>query len=459
MIEVLLPVIILALARLACWWPNRFFPTTTNIATCLGASFTIILAAAAIIAGSGYASIHGLYLIDDARRWLIFGVLGCAVLAQGGLQSTFARDRAPGGEVYAMTLLASAGAALMIQAGNTIALFVGLELMSLAVYALVGPMRTRPESGEALYKYLIQGAVFSGLFLYGSALHYGSTGALSFAAPILEGREILWHVGSMLMIVGLLFKVGAVLFHFWSPDAYSGAPIAVTAFMAGVVKIGGFAALGTLLMGAASVTGIVASSGVEALRFDNAAAIIGENARLNAWSSMFLTVGMLSLLVGNFAALTQRTFRRMMAYSSIAHAGYLCLGMVPATQGVFGFTDVWVYVVAYGIATTGAIALVGHLCGPNDDDNLDHLTGTARQRPLSGMALTILLASLAGLPPTAGFIGKFLILGDLVRLSARRDLRDGDGGRWLCLLHRPHRPHLDAKHHHHARHAALARPR
>ena len=334
-------------------------------------------------------------------------MLVTTLLAVAGLQSTAQRDADAGGESYALLLLAACGALVLCMAQTTLAGFIGLELLSLAIYAAIGTKRGADGSAEALYKYFIQGAVFSALYLYGAALHYGATGSFAFAGEVIEGREAIGAVATLFMCLGLLFKVGVVPFHFWSPDAYAGSPVAVTAFMAGVVKIGGFALLASVLLG--SVAG---SPGL--VDFSNLTFAAEPTATAGTLVRVLTLLALLSLLFGNVGALTQTRLRRLMAYSSIAHAGYLLLGLIPVLAGAVSLGAFAFYLVAYAVATTGATALLGHATGMADKDDLSVLSGVARQRPLFGIAACLLLASLAGLPPTAGFIGKFWILSALV---------------------------------------------
>lgn len=383
----------------------------------VGAAFLAgaMVAQAAVVPGPGaVVDLHGLLALDRVRAWLALTVLGCGLAAMAGLQHSLARDRHPGGEAYALTVLATVGAVVMVLAVDLVALFVGLELASIAVYAAVGLRRHRLEAGEGLFKYLVMGAVFSALLLYGVALVFGATGSTGYGAPALEDRGTLLVLGHAFVLLGLLFKVGAVPFHFWSPDAYTGAPIPVTGFMAAVMKVGGFAALGAIwlnLLGAAD--GVAAGA---PLALGEAVPVSARAvAEIDDLHLVLSAAAMLSLLIGNFSALGQTHVRRLLAFSSVSHAGYLLLAFtLPRAGATLHLGGLWYYLIAYAAATVGLMTAVASFSGPEDEDGIDALAGSARRQPLAGLLATLLIASLAGAPPTAGFLGKYLVLADLV---------------------------------------------
>src|SRR4051812_43912710 len=232
------------------------------------------------------------------------------------------------------------------------------------------------------------GAVFSALFLYGAALTYGATGQTAFGHAALPGRSDLLVLGQSLMVIGLLFKVGAVPFHFWTPDAYTGAPVAVTGFMGAVIKVGGFAALGALWLNLVAITGGGDTAGgpigLDAALVLSPAAL--ESPYLRKFHLVFLVAAVLSLLLGNFSALKQSSARRMIAYSSIAHTGYLLLAFALPAAGENGaivqLSALWYYLVAYAIATAGALTAIAALSGREDAaDDLAGLAGRGRTHP------------------------------------------------------------------------------
>jgi NADH-quinone oxidoreductase subunit N len=386
---------------------HRFLPWFAAIATVLGML-------ALLVVQPGHA--HGIYAMDSARMWLSAAVLAATAISVGGLQLTLDRDRYPGGEPYALLLLAATGAQLMVLATDWLALFVGIEMASLSVYALVGLRRHRVESGEGLYKYFIMGGVFSAVLLYGVALTYGATGTTHLGGQVLEGRGGLFLLGQTMILVGLLFKVGAVPFHFWSPDAYTGAPAAITGFMGAVIKVGGFAALGAMWLNLLASLGGNGLPPGGVLALDQGVVVTASGGGLAAVQQIVLVVAVLSLFIGHFSGLRQTSVRRMIAYSSVANAGYMLLAFaLPAQGGTMAFDALWIYLVGYAITTAGILTAAAWLAGDEDrGDDLRHLAGQARRSPFHGLILTIFIASVAGLPPTIGFLGKFLILSGLV---------------------------------------------
>jgi NADH-quinone oxidoreductase subunit N len=327
----------------------------------------------------------------DGFRWatatvFLLGAVGATVLAVGYL----GRERILVAEFYPLLLFATTGMLLMGGAADLIMVFLGLELMSLAAYVLAGIRRRSAASAEAALKYFLLGAFASGFLLYGIALVYGATGttnlytiAFQLADTTVSGRPML-GIGVALLLVGFGFKVSAVPFHMWAPDVYDGAPTPVTAFMAAAVKAAGFAALVRVAM----------------VAFGEASA---------AWQATVWWLAVLTMVVGNVVALAQRRLKRMLAYSSIAHAGYLLVAVATATpQGGAAFLF---YVLAYTGMTIGAFAVLAAVGRDGESDVLvDDLDGLAERRPWVAFAMTVFMLSLLGFPGTAGFIGKWLIL-------------------------------------------------
>lgn len=332
-----------------------------------------------------------LMLALDGFRWatgLVFllGAAAATVLAIGYLE----RERILVPEFYPLLLFATIGMLLMGGAADLIMVFLGLELMSLAVYVLAGIRRRSATSAEAALKYFLLGAFASGFLLYGIALVYGATGTTNLYAiafQVADGQlatRPMLAIGVALLLVGFGFKVSAVPFHMWAPDVYDGAPTPVTAFMAAAVKAAGFAALvrvALVAFGEASV----------------------------AWQATIWWLAVLTMVVGNLVALAQRRVKRMLAYSSIAHAGYLLVAVAAATPaggGAFVF-----YALAYTAMTVGAFAILAAIGRDGESDVLvDDLDGLARRRPWVAFGMTVFMLSLLGFPGTAGFIGKWLIL-------------------------------------------------
>ena len=361
------------------------------------------------------SNIHSILAFDATRAWIDFALIISTMCGVVGLQHSLSREQYPGGEPYPLMLLAACGVYLMIHAVDGIALFTGIELASLSIYALVAVRRERLDSGEALLKYVVMGAIFSALYLYGVALLFGATGTTQFGHKAVADRESLFAVAYGFMFIGLLFKVGVVPFHFWSPDAYSGAPLAVTGFMASVMKLGGFAAIGVLWLS------LVNSHYAEPqVIFDISAATAmmeqsGDLPMIVAkWSLAFLVLGILSIAIGNFSALGQTSVRRIMAFSSVAHAGYMLLALPLQQLEATRLHHLWYYLIGYGIATAASFAAVTLMSGKEDDDQVETLAGQARRHPFAGIAVTLCLTSLAGVPLTMGFLGKYMVFANLV---------------------------------------------
>jgi NADH-quinone oxidoreductase subunit N len=298
------------------------------------------------------------------------------------------RERLLAPEYYPLVLLATAGMMFLAGAEDLIVLFLGLEVMSVGVYVLAGYDRNNPASAEAALKYFLIGAFASGFLLYGIALVYGATGTtnLSLIGAQLAGGPLplIAALGLGLLLIGLGFKVAAVPFHMWAPDVYDGAPTPVTGFMATGVKAAAFAALvRVLLEGFPSATSV--------------------------WQPIVAGLAIASMVLGNLAALVQRSLKRMLAYSSIGHAGYLLVAVWPGSRA--GAGSVVFYLLAYSLATLasfGFLAVFGR--GGERDVSLDDIAGLARSRPWVALGFSVCMFSLLGFPGTFGFMGKWYII-------------------------------------------------
>jgi NADH-quinone oxidoreductase subunit N len=327
---------------------------------------------------------------------------GLALSAMVGAPWLSARG-AERGEFYALAMFAASGMALLGSATDLLVAFIAIEVMSLATYALAAWMRRGRKPAEAAFKYFLLGAFSSALLLYGTALVYGATGTTLFSA-IPRASGALLAVGIGLVGAGLAFKIAAVPFHLWTPDVYEGAPTPVTAFMAAGVKTAAFAVLARLLV---SVWG-----GPQAVGFGNVATVLA----------------LLTMIFGNLLALPQRSVKRMLAYSSIAHAGYLLVGVVSA--GAAGaregaISSVLFYLAAYTATVIGAFAVVGALERrsapgeePADTWDLSRLAGLGKRHPALAFAMAVFMLSLAGIPPSAGFIAKLLVFKAAINAQA-----------------------------------------
>jgi NADH-quinone oxidoreductase subunit N len=335
-----------------------------------------------------------------------YGVAAIALLSAGATillsLGYLERERLLAPEYYPLVLLATAGMMFLCGAEDLIVLFLGLEVMSVAVYVLAGFNRANAFSAEAALKYFLIGAFASGFLLYGIALVYGATGTtnLSLAGAQLAGRPLspMAALGLGLLIIGFGFKVAAVPFHMWAPDVYDGSPTPITGFMATGVKAAAFAALVRVLMEA----------------FPAASAV---------WQPIIAGLAIASMVLGNLVALAQRSLKRLLAYSSIAHAGYLLTAVWTGTPA--GAGAVLLYLLAYSLTSLAAFGLLAVLGrGGERHVTTDDIAGLAASRPGIAFALSVCMMSLLGFPGTFGFIGKWYILSALV----------AEGQYWLPVI-------------------------
>ncbi len=394
-VALLIPELILVGMALALILAARRIQTTP-----LAAVGTVLAALAAALASGWMLSwgtqtgFGGMITLDGYSQF--FKVLIAATLALAALLSvrSIDRDQVPRAEYHALLLLASTGMMLAVSALDLLTLYLGLELMTLCSYILVGITVERPTSNEAAIKYFLLASFASALLLYGISLTYGATGATDFAAiaSVLVERGLggnpLLLVAMGLVTVGLAFKIAAVPLHAWAPDAYQGASAPVAAFLAAGSKAAGLAALGRV--------GLVA---------------FGSQA--NVLSVVLLGLAALSILVGSIVALSQTNMKRLLAYSSIAHAGYALLGLIAGTPE--GVSATMTYAFFYVFMTLGAFGVVIAL--GERGENLDGYQGLAAQRPGTAALMLLFLLSLTGIPPTAGFAAKFVVILSAVRVG------------------------------------------
>ena len=306
------------------------------------------------------------------------------------------------GELYALVLFSLLGMFIMISAGNLLMVYLGLELMSLSLYALVALRRDHAVSTEASMKYFVLGALASGFMLYGMSMLYGATGTLDLTlmgqavTEVDETSRMILVFGMVFLVAGLAFKLGAVPFHMWVPDVYQGAPTAVTLMIAAAPKLATFAIAYRLLV-----------DGLLPLAAD--------------WQPMLAVLAVASLVIGNLAAIAQTNFKRMLAYSTIAHMGFLMLGLMSGVSdgSLSGAASAYgaslFYIVLYVLMTLGSLGLVllmsrqGH-----EAEEISDLKGLARRSPWFAFVLLLLMFSLAGIPPLAGFHAKLAVLQVLV---------------------------------------------
>lgn len=300
------------------------------------------------------------------------------------------------GEISSLILFVAAGMIMVVHSAHFLSLLIGIETMSMATYVLVAVRRRSGQGAEAALKYFLMGAMATGFFVYGLAMVYGTTGGeLAFSAIAKRageaGQNPLFIVGVYLVLAAILFKIAAVPFHMWLPDAYEGAPTPVTGFMAAGIKV---AAMGALLRLLGSV-------------FVHPQVALGHA----GWVRTLSFIAFATMTLANLAALRQDNLKRMLAYSSIAHAGYLLVGVLAlGLGGVAAKPSVLFYLAAYAFTTLGAFALLAWV-GKRGDERLhvDDWAGLARRRPLVAFLMTLFMLSLAGVPPTGGFFAKFYI--------------------------------------------------
>jgi NADH-quinone oxidoreductase subunit N len=355
----------------------------------LGAAF------ATVLLWNHNASSFGVVAADNFALFVTGTLIVVGFLSLAISGPTVDRERLPGGEYYALMLFATAGMMLMAAATDLLVIFLALEVLSLAVYVLTGIRRDSPVSTEAAFKYFLLGAFSSAFFLYGIAFTYGLTGSTrldrigSLMAAQAMSPTPMQYLALGLLIVGFGFKVAAVPFHMWTPDAYEGAPPAVTAFMSTGVKAAAFAAFARVFL-----------SAFEPLR--------------GTWADVIWILAAATMIVGTVAGVTQSSVKRMLAYSSIGHGGYLLVALVSGND--LGKGAILFYLLTYAITNIGAfgvIALLDNADRPNDQ--VKDYAGLWNDHPVLAALMTIFLLSLGGFPPMAGFIAKWYVFSAAVK--------------------------------------------
>ncbi|WP_373981336.1 NADH-quinone oxidoreductase subunit NuoN [Achromobacter sp. JD417] len=351
------------------------------------------------VAGSTF---NGLYVTDELSHLLkIASYLAVAVTLIYGRVYAQVRDMVRGGELYVLTLFALLGQMVMISSGNLISIYLGLELMSLALYALIALRRDNVVATEAAMKYFVLGALASGFLLYGMSMIYGATGHLDLtevsnviAAGKAEKMALVF--GIVFLVSGLAFKLGAVPFHMWVPDVYQGSPTAVTLILGGAPKLAAFAITLRLLV-----------DGLHGLATD--------------WQPMLMILAVLSLAIGNLTAIAQTNFKRMLAYSTISHMGFVLLGLMSGSvagkpelsSAAYGAS--LFYMLTYVLTTLASFGIVLLLSRQGFEcEHIDDLKGLNRRSPWHAAIVLLLMFSLAGIPPLVGFYAKLAVLQALV---------------------------------------------
>ena len=388
---VILPQLILLVAGMAIMLLEPFTPPAGKGRLGQVAVFGCFLAAVLLSyqrLGEPHSVFGGMFMVDSFSftfQWLFFIITGICILIAVHFNE---RESIQRGEYYALLLFACSGMSLMAASGDLILTFLGIEILSIATYILAGFKKSDLRANEAALKYFLLGSFATAFLLYGIALVYGSTGTTNYAAirmvAALQGvPQTTMVIGLGLLLVGFAFKIATVPFHAWAPDVYEGAPTAVTAFMIVGPKAAGFAALIRMLVQAFPSLG-------------------------SEWTTMLWASAILTMTVGNVVATRQSNIKRMLAYSGIAHAGYLLIGIVADSS--LGFRAVIFYLIVYTAMNLGAFSIVLSLSRKGDDRvTLNDYAGLGRTQPFAAAALSLFLISLAGIPLTGGFLGKFYL--------------------------------------------------
>jgi len=365
------------------------------------ALIVLILPVLAILAQLGQPAQHalnGMYVSDAMGH--VLKLVACAATAAALVYArSYAVDRGMHrGELYALALFALLGQMIMISAGNLLIVYLGLELMSLSLYAMAAMRRDHAISTEAAIKYFVLGALASGFLLYGMSMIYGGTGTLDLAkishslGGLAPANAKVLIFGVVFIVAGLAFKFGAVPFHMWVPDVYQGTPTVTTLLIASGPKLATFAVAFRILAG--SLIGVASD-----------------------WQQMLLVLSVLSMVLGNLVAIAQTNLKRMLAYSAIAQIGFVLLGMLSGIVGgsTTGAADAWsasmFYLVAYVLTTLGTFGVMMLMSRDGHEaDDIADLKGLGRRNPALAFVMLILMFSLAGIPPTIGFYAKLTVL-------------------------------------------------
>ena len=407
-INIILPELVVAFAGVVVMIYDSFFPKdriTSGLISLAGLAVSAFLLINMWGAdGLGITSWNGMIAHDNLR--LGFSIVFLIVTAMTILVSTVwvEREDVPVGEYNALLMFATFGMMLMASGNDLVVIFLGLETLSIATYVMAGLRRGDLKSNESAMKYFILGSFASAFLLYGMALIYGATGATNLteiADKIVNPNfPALLLIGGAMMVVGFGFKVATVPFHVWTPDVYEGAPSPVTGFMAAGPKAAAFASfIRVFVLGFPFIAGVSASSYLH-----------------ESWMTALAIMAMLSMTIGNVAAILQNNVKRMLAYSSIAHAGYAMVGFIGAgaakttTAQDAAIASVAFYMLTYAITNLGAFAIISLLGQKNDRRaEFEDFNGIGFKAPVLSFSLSLFMLSLLGLPLTAGFMGKVLV--------------------------------------------------
>lgn len=378
---------------------DLFLSEKTRVVT-YGLSLASLLGTLALAAWVGSAETQ--YLFDNSYvRDPMADVMKVGLLAVSIFALVYSKDylRDNGifrGEYYTLSLFAILGMMIMISANSFLTVYLGLELLALCMYALVAFNRDSKNGAEAAMKYFVLGALASGMLLYGISMLYGATGALSFqavSAAISAGAvdTTVLVFGLVFVIIGVAFKFGAVPFHMWVPDVYHGAPTAVALFLGSAPKIAALALAMRLL-------------------------VDGMSGLLTQWQDMLIILAVLSMAIGNLVAIAQTNIKRMLAYSTVSHVGFIFLGLIAGTQS--GYAAALFYAIVYALTAAGGFGVLTMLSNKNADaEELDHLKGLNERSPWLAFMMMLILFSMAGVPPTVGFWAKLFVLEAVIAID------------------------------------------
>ena len=356
--------------------------------------------------------LDGILVLDPVTQFVKIAVLGLTILTL--ILSMEHEFTVHIGEYHALVLLAAAGMMFLVSSTDVLMIFVSLELTSVSLYVLAAFDKRDAQSAEASLKYFLFGGMSAAFTLFGLSLLYGLAGSTSLTqiASAVHAAEMdpVLILALVMTLVGFGFKVAAAPFHLWVPDVYQGAPTPSAAFIASGSKVAGFFVLARLM-----ATGFAGQTGP------------GWHGGLPVWVAFLAVIAGLSMLLGNFAAIVQTSVRRLLAYSAIAHAGYMLLGVM--TNGSAGLASLMYYAITYGLTTLGAFGVVSVVQQQTGGDRLADFAGLGRRSPWVALAMMVFILSLAGIPPLAGFFGKFYLF-----TAALRNGAAGMGLLWLVVL-------------------------
>lgn len=395
MLQVLAPELLLLVASMALLVGDAFWHQRQPDLTYRLSQLTLALTTMVVVATFSWESVqafNGAFIRDG-----VADVLKISMLVLTMLVFLFAREylklrEIDRGEYYVLALLSLLGMMVLASAYDMVSLFMGLEIMSLALYAMIAMHKDSAIATEAAMKYFVLGAMATGLLLYGMSLIYGATGSLRldeiYQAVAATESSLVLNMGLVFILVGLAFKFGAAPFHMWVPDVYHGSPTGITLFLASAPKIAAFALMFRLL-------------------------IEGLEASVMEWRDLLIILAVLSLVVGNVVAIAQTNLKRMLAYSTISHMGFILLGIL--TGNIEGYAAAMFYVVIYALMSVGGFAAILALSRRGfEADAISDFAGLGRRNPMLALVMLVLLLSMAGIPPFVGFYAKLVILTEVV---------------------------------------------